>query len=198
MWQKSGVGGGGDGGGGSIMALNMFKFCTFLRALGSIMIFFVIGIVGLTYYVIVVDNYGPALFNGGIDSLVAFLVLVSFHALLVMLVWSYFSTIVTEPGGVPQNWRPETDEESGVADPLVGTEHAVVSGQNQDPKAYEKKSDPRWRYDLGRMRNFEQVFGTDKRYWLIPRYSAEDLKHMTALQGLQYPTRSNLDELQQL
>ncbi|CAN1333140.1 Probable protein S-acyltransferase 14 [Linum perenne] len=301
MWQKSGVGGGGDGGGGSIMALNMFKFCTFLRALGSIMIFFVIGIVGLTYYVIVVDNYGPALFNGGIDSLVAFLVLVSFHALLVMLVWSYFSTIVTEPGGVPQNWRPETDEESGVADPLVGTEHAVVSGQNQDPsktrfcrkcnqfkpprchhcsvcrrcilkmdhhclytflettlvtasllrlfvaffgdgeidgtpaslvatfiafvlnlsfalsllgflilhislvlantttiEAYEKKSDPRWRYDLGRMRNFEQVFGTDKRYWLIPRYSAEDLKHMTALQGLQYPTRSNLDELQQL
>ncbi|CAN1132480.1 hypothetical protein LINPERPRIM_LOCUS37918 [Linum perenne] len=47
------------------MAMNMFKFCTFLRALGSIMIFFVFGIVELTYHVIVVDNYGPTLFNGG-------------------------------------------------------------------------------------------------------------------------------------
>ncbi|CAN1181708.1 hypothetical protein LINPERHAP2_LOCUS35563 [Linum perenne] len=66
------------------MAMNMFKFCTFLRALGSIMIFFVFRIVELTYHVIVVDNYGPTLFNGGggIDSLVAFLVLVSFHALV--------------------------------------------------------------------------------------------------------------------
>ncbi|CAN0841901.1 Probable protein S-acyltransferase 14 [Linum grandiflorum] len=54
-----------------------------------------------------------------------------------MLVWSYFSTIVTEPGGVPPNWRPATDEESGVADPLVGTENdaaaaAAVFGLNQD------------------------------------------------------------------
>ncbi|CAN1839866.1 hypothetical protein LINPERHAP1_LOCUS35893 [Linum perenne] len=62
MLQKSGVGGG--EGAGLIMAMNMFKFCTFLRALGSIMIFFVFGIVELTYHVIVVDNYGPTLFNG--------------------------------------------------------------------------------------------------------------------------------------
>ncbi|CAI0476766.1 unnamed protein product [Linum tenue] len=121
----------GGGGGGSIMALNVFKFCTFLRALGSIMIFLVVGVIGLTYYVIVVQNYGPALFNGGVDSFVAFLVLLLFHAFLVMLVWSYFSTILTDPGGVPQTWRPTTDEEEGgIVDPLVDT--AAGLGINRD------------------------------------------------------------------
>ncbi|CAI0379166.1 unnamed protein product [Linum tenue] len=313
----------GGGGGGSIMALNVFKFCTFLRALGSIMIFLVLGVIGLTYYVIVVQNYGPALFNGGVDSFVAFLVLLLFHAFLVMLVWSYFSTILTDPGGVPQTWRPTTDEEEGgIVDPLVDT--AAGLGINRDEtqktrfcrkcnqfkpprshhcsvcrrcilkmdhhcvwvvncvgalnykyfllflfytfletalvtvsllhlfiaffgdgeidgtagdlvatfiafvlnlsfalsllgfvilhislvlantttiEAYEKKTDPRWRYDLGRMRNFEQVrcvFGTDKRYWLIPAYTADDLRHMPALHGLEYPIRPNLGELQEL
>ena len=117
--------------------------------------------------------------------------------------------------------------------PIAGHQFRVFSTLLSLLQAYEKKTDPRWRYDLGRMRNFEQVswcflpfcwlfihhleilafscqsimficlildqvFGTDKRYWLIPRYSADDLKHMPALKGLDYPTRSNLDELQQL
>ncbi|CAI0476768.1 unnamed protein product [Linum tenue] len=302
----------GGGGGGSIMALNVFKFCTFLRALGSIMIFLVVGVIGLTYYVIVVQNYGPALFNGGVDSFVAFLVLLLFHAFLVMLVWSYFSTILTDPGGVPQTWRPTTDEEEdtaaglginrdetqktrfcrkcnqfkpprshhcsvcrrcilkmdhhcvwvvncvgalnykyfllflfytfletalvtvsllhlfiaffgdgeidGTAGDLVATFIAfvlnlsfalsllgfvilhisLVLANTTTIEAYEKKTDPRWRYDLGRMRNFEQVFGTDKRYWLIPAYTADDLRHMPALHGLEYPIRPNLGELQEL
>ncbi|KAH8521784.1 hypothetical protein H0E87_002725 [Populus deltoides] len=105
------------------MAWNVFKFCTALRALGSIMIVLVLGIIGVTYYVIVVANYGPALFHGGLDSFVALLVLVLFHSLLVMLLWSYFTTVLTDPGGVPPNWRPSIDEESGDADPLVGLAH---------------------------------------------------------------------------
>ncbi|KAJ7010845.1 hypothetical protein NC653_001335 [Populus alba x Populus x berolinensis] len=162
------------------MAWNVFKFCTTLRALGSIMIVLVLGIVGVTYYVIVVANYGPALFHGGLDSFVALLVLVLFHSLygldylgknelwdfgklsfspmysttygrkmmgvipspdyppryvagchwlplnivmLVMLLWSYFTTVLTDPGGVPPNWRPSIDEESGDADPLVRLAH---------------------------------------------------------------------------
>ncbi|KAJ6712338.1 ZINC FINGER DHHC DOMAIN CONTAINING PROTEIN [Salix purpurea] len=100
------------------MAWNVFKFCTALRALGSIMIVLVLGIIGVTYYVIVVAKYGPALFYGGLDSFDAFLVLVLFHSLLVMLLWSYFTTVLTDPGGVPPNWRPSIDEESGDADPL--------------------------------------------------------------------------------
>ncbi|CAN6879245.1 unnamed protein product [Brassica oleracea] len=97
----------------STMAWNVFKFCTALRALGSIMILFVIGIIGFTYYALVLVNYGPSLLLGGLDSLIALLVLALFHFLLVMLLWSYFSVVVTDPGGVPPGWRPELDIEKG-------------------------------------------------------------------------------------
>ncbi|KAG2248928.1 hypothetical protein Bca4012_087746 [Brassica carinata] len=87
------------------------QYCTALRALGSIMILVVIGIIGFTYYALVVANYGPSLFLGGFDSLLALLVLALFHFLLIMLLWSYFSVVVTDPGGVPPGWRPELDIE---------------------------------------------------------------------------------------
>ncbi|WZY85390.1 hypothetical protein YC2023_031774 [Brassica napus] len=120
------------------MAWNVFKFCTALRALGSIMILFVIGIIGFTYYALVLVNYGPSLLLGGVDSFTALLVLALFHFLmfdttmmklrltldnldwpcghrlnLVMVLWSYFSVVVTDPGGVPPGWRPELDIEKG-------------------------------------------------------------------------------------
>ncbi|XP_057994528.1 probable protein S-acyltransferase 14 isoform X2 [Hevea brasiliensis] len=247
---------------------------------------------------------------------------------LVMLLWSYFATVLTDPGGVPTSWRPSIDEERGDADPLIGLEHGGANlGLNQSSvlgepanqrmrfcrkcnqfkpprchhcsvcgrcilkmdhhcvwvvncvgalnykyfllflvytflettvvtlsllrlfiafftegeisgtpgtlvatfitfvlnlsfalsvmgflimhislvlantttiEAYEKKTDPKWRYDLGRKKNFEQVFGMDKRYWLIPAYSEDDLKRMTVLRGFEYPTRPDLNELQQL
>ncbi|KAL5555592.1 hypothetical protein UlMin_037828 [Ulmus minor] len=60
---------------------NVFKFCSPLRVLHSIMIVFVLGIVSFTYYSIVAANYGPTVFHGGLDSLVALLVLLLFHSL---------------------------------------------------------------------------------------------------------------------
>lgn len=69
------------------MSWNVFKFCTALRALGSIMILLVLGIVGLSYYALVIVNYGPALFRGGLNSLTALLVLLLFHSLVI-----YFSS----------------------------------------------------------------------------------------------------------
>ncbi|KAJ4827946.1 putative protein S-acyltransferase 13 [Turnera subulata] len=312
---------GGGGGGGSIMAWNVFRFCTGLRALGSIMIVFVLGMVGLTYYVVVIANYGPALFHGGVESLSAFFALLLFHFLLVMLLWSYFTTVLTDPGGIPANWQPSKDEESGETGLLVGsgqngadpglrggpadsrtrfcrkcnqlkpprchhcsicgrcilkmdhhcvwvvncvgalnykyfllllfytfletalvsflllrlfivffTDDGEVSGtpgtliatvitfvlnlsfalsilgflimhivlvlaNTTTIEAFEKKTNPRWRFDVGRKKNFEQVFGMDKRYWFLPAYSEDDLRCMPVLQGFEYPTRPDSVEL---
>ncbi|CAI0400969.1 unnamed protein product [Linum tenue] len=74
---------------GAAMAWNVFKFCTALRGLGSIMILLVLGVVGVTYYAVVLTNYGPALYDGGVDSFNALLVLVPFHCLAAG--WVYVS-----------------------------------------------------------------------------------------------------------
>ncbi|KAF7843887.1 putative protein S-acyltransferase 12 [Senna tora] len=60
-------------------------------------------------------------------------------------------------------------------------------------EVYEKKKGVRWRYDLGRKTNFEQVFGTKKALWLLPMFSKEDLDNVPALQGLEFPTRSDVE-----
>ncbi|XP_051145301.1 probable protein S-acyltransferase 14 [Andrographis paniculata] len=296
---------------GAVMAWNVFKFCTALRGLGSIMILLVLAVVGVSYYAVVITTYGPGLAAGGLDSLIAVVVLILFHSLLVMLLWSYFSVVFTDPGSVPPNWRPSVDEERGDNDPLTGLDfpsdpendrvrfcrkcnqlkpprchhcsvcgrcvlkmdhHCVwvvncvgalnykyfllflfytflettlvalsllpqflaffsdgeisgtpgtlattflafvlnlafslsvmgflimhislVSGNTTTIEAYEKKTTPKWRYDLGRKRNFEQVFGTDKKYWFIPSYTEDDLRRIPALQGLEYPSKPDLD-----
>lgn len=67
------------------MAWNVFKFCTALRGLGSIMILLVLGVVGVTYYAVVLTNYGPATLSpqgGGFDSLAALTILLLFHFLV--------------------------------------------------------------------------------------------------------------------
>ncbi|XP_009116762.1 probable protein S-acyltransferase 14 [Brassica rapa] len=299
---------------GTAMAWNVFKFCTALRGLGSIMILLVLGVVGVTYYAVVLTNYGPALSQGGVDSFAALTILVLFHLLLAMLLWSYFSVVFTDPGAVPANWRPAADEERGESDPLTSLEfvglqtdssnprvrfcrkcnqpkpprchhcsvcgrcvlkmdhHCVwvvncvgalnykyfllflfytflettlvtlvlmphfiaffsdeeipgtpgtlattflafvlnlafalsvmgflimhmslVAGNTTTIEAYEKKTSARWRYDLGRKKNFEQVFGMDKRYWFIPGYTEEDLRRMPELHGLEYPSKPDFD-----
>lgn len=296
------------------MAWNVFRFCTALRGLGSIMILLVMGVVGVTYYAVVLTTYGPALAVGGLDTLTALAVLIPFHGLLVMLLWSYFSVVFTDPGGVPPNWRPTIDEERGETDPLNISEHGGMHTDSSHPKirfcrkcnqlkpprchhcsvcgrcvlkmdhhcvwvvncvgalnykyfllflfytflettlvtvsllpqfiaffndgeipgspsslaatflsfvlnlafslsvmgflimhislvaantttieAYEKKTTPKWRFDLGKKKNFEQVFGMDRKYWFIPRYSEEDLRRMPELQGLNYPSKPDLD-----
>ncbi|KAK7845488.1 putative protein s-acyltransferase 14 [Quercus suber] len=77
---------------------------------------------------------------------------------------------------------------------------SLMSSNTTTIEAYEKKTNPRWRFDLGWKKNFEQVtsslfvcFGMDRKYWLIPAYSEEDLRRMPALQGLEYPTKPDLD-----
>ncbi|KAF8412373.1 hypothetical protein HHK36_000337 [Tetracentron sinense] len=130
---------------GAVMAWNVFKFCTALRGLGSIMILLVLGVVGVTYYALVVTNYGPSLSDGGLDSVTALAVLILFHFLLVMLLWSYFSVVLTDPGGVPPNWRPLMDEERGDTDPLTGSEFCNT-GLDMQQSGLSDQANPRIRY----------------------------------------------------
>ena len=58
---------------------------------------------------------------------------------LVMLLWSYFSVVFTDPGSVPPNWRPTIDEERGEADPLVGTEFSNVQADPNQRIRYCRK-----------------------------------------------------------
>ncbi|CAJ2631268.1 unnamed protein product [Trifolium pratense] len=60
-------------------------------------------------------------------------------------------------------------------------------------EVHEKKKGVRWRYDLGRKKNFEQVFGTKKSLWLLPMFSEEDLDNIPALRGIEFPIRSDVD-----
>lgn len=67
---------------GAVMAWNVFKFCTALRGLGSIMMLLVLAVVGLTYYAVVFANYGPALFQGDLALFTSLAVLILFHVLV--------------------------------------------------------------------------------------------------------------------
>jgi palmitoyltransferase ZDHHC2/15/20 len=84
------------------------------------MILLVLGVVGVSYYAIVITNYAPALLDVGPDSVIAIAVLILFHFLLEMLLWCYFSVVFIDPGKVPPNWKPTIDEESGDTIPLTG------------------------------------------------------------------------------
>lgn len=310
------------------MAWNLFKYCSSLRMLGSLMILLVAAIIGVTYYAVIITTYGPQLFHGGFEAVVAFLIFVVFHLLLVMLIWCYFMVVLTDPGGVPSNWRPVVDEEDLEAHTMAMSEtlppgsnvvnypQPLVSSTDQVPglrycnkcenykpprchhcrvcqrcilkmdhhcvwvvncvgarnykffllfliytflettldtivllphfinffkdaehhsssssnlattflafilnvafalsllgflilhtslvmantttiEVYEKKKSSRWRYDMGRRKNFEQVFGTRKLYWLIPLYAEEDIANMPMLHGLDFPTRPDVEE----
>lgn len=45
-----------------------------------------------------------------------------------MLLWSYFSVVVTDPGGVPTGWRPELDvEKSDGNQALIGEANSSLS-----------------------------------------------------------------------
>jgi palmitoyltransferase len=62
-----------------------------------------------------------------------------------MLLWSYFTTVLTDPGGVPPNWRPSIDEESGDADPLVGLGYEGTDLALNQPATFGEPANPQLR-----------------------------------------------------
>ncbi|KAF2324938.1 hypothetical protein GH714_021712 [Hevea brasiliensis] len=254
------------------MDVNVFKLCSGLKVLGYLMILLVAGIITVSYYAVVVITWGPQLLRGGVHSLSAILMVIVFHILLGLLLWSYFRVVLKDPGSVPENWRPERLEEnleggscinesdfrapenlgstwSGPAGldrgPHVGycnhcqngkpprchhcsvffillrqltfsnvivyldavlnlafalsllcfifMHASLLSSNTTSVEVYEKKGAARWKYDLGRKQNFEQVFGRKKALWFVPLFSKDDLDSIPALHGLDFPTRSDVE-----
>lgn len=67
---------------------------------------------------------------------------------------------------------------------------SLLSSNTTSVEVHEKRKGVRWKYDLGRKKNFEQVFGTKKTLWFLPLFSKEDLDNIPALQGIGFPTHS--------
>lgn len=89
------------------------KACQLLRALGSVMVLVVLGVIGLTYYTTVVLVYGPLAGEDSKDGKFATVVLVVYHFLILMVLWSYFACVLTEPGRVPEGWIPPPEVSVG-------------------------------------------------------------------------------------
>ncbi|KAB2595871.1 protein S-acyltransferase 12 [Pyrus ussuriensis x Pyrus communis] len=70
---------------------------------------------------------------------------------------------------------------------------SLLSSNTPTVEVHEKRGAIRWKYDLGRKKNFEQVFGTKKALWLLPLFSKEDLDNVPALRGLEFPTLLDTD-----
>ncbi|KAK3038765.1 hypothetical protein RJ639_027352 [Escallonia herrerae] len=65
---------------------------------------------------------------------------------------------------------------------------SLLSSNTTSVEVHEKKKAVRWKYDMGRKKNFEQVFGCRKALWFFPLFSKEDLEKIPALHGLDFPT----------
>ncbi|XP_042504568.1 probable protein S-acyltransferase 12 [Macadamia integrifolia] len=94
------------------MDLNVFKFCSGLRGLGYLIILLVVALIAVSYYAVVILTCGPHLLHAGFQSALSFSIVTVFHLLLILLTWSYLMVVFRDPGSVPENWRPEPEEES--------------------------------------------------------------------------------------
>ncbi|KAG6467580.1 hypothetical protein ZIOFF_074610 [Zingiber officinale] len=63
-----------------------------------------------------------------------------------LLLWAYFSVVLTDPGSVPSNWKPAVDEEIAETAPLTGTEFSGNILNLQQPGPLTDTGSPKIRY----------------------------------------------------
>ncbi|KAG6467259.1 hypothetical protein ZIOFF_074947 [Zingiber officinale] len=63
-----------------------------------------------------------------------------------LLLWAYFSVVLTDPGSVPSNWKPAVDEEIAETAPLTGTEFSGNILNLQQPGSLTDTGSPKIRY----------------------------------------------------
>ncbi|XP_059318154.1 probable protein S-acyltransferase 12 isoform X2 [Lycium ferocissimum] len=108
------------------MDLNPFKLCSGLKVLGYFMILIVFAIVALSYYAVVVLTWGPHLLDGGFTSFLSFVIIITFHILLVLLMWSYIKVVIQDPGSVPENWKLVSEQNIEEGNSVALSDYASI------------------------------------------------------------------------
>jgi len=63
--------------------------------------------------------------------------------------------------------------------------HSNLVSQNMTTiEMYEKKKSIPWRYDYGKQKNFQEVFGADRLFWLLPMHTSMHLNELDAAAGI--------------
>ncbi|TMW86673.1 probable protein S-acyltransferase 12 [Solanum lycopersicum] len=108
------------------MDLNPFRLCSGLKVIGYFMILIVFAIVVLSYYAVVVLIWAPRLLDGGFTSFLSFTIIIIFHILLVMLMWSYIRVVVQDPGSVPENWKLVSEQNIEEGNSVALSDYASI------------------------------------------------------------------------
>ncbi len=82
------------------------------KTTGNIFVFLVLFILGIMYYQYVFLIWGPHIFgivlvsSHSAESMLAAAVVIIWHFLMIMFLWSLLQTLITDPGRVPIYWVP--------------------------------------------------------------------------------------------
>jgi palmitoyltransferase ZDHHC2/15/20 len=76
---------------------NVFQFCKCLKLLGHVMVLLVVGIIGVSYYTIVIDCYGPYIIQSPTHRAVGSLLAVLLFTFLVGAIKQQSCIITSNP-----------------------------------------------------------------------------------------------------
>lgn len=73
------------------------------------MVVVVVGIVGLSTYAVVMVCWAREMTEGGVYGPLGIAICTLFAIMSSLLLWSYFATVLTDPGTVPPGWQPYSE-----------------------------------------------------------------------------------------